>query len=54
MHNLQTIGIKSPEKARKIIEETIEEFIRLAMHLEAIGLEKTNRAMLSIFTYYII
>ncbi|MFU7500695.1 MAG: HD domain-containing protein [Candidatus Tisiphia sp.] len=40
IHNLQTIGVKSPEKARKIIEETIEEFIRLAIHLEAIGLEK--------------
>ncbi|WP_375330693.1 HD domain-containing protein [Candidatus Tisiphia endosymbiont of Oplodontha viridula] len=40
IHNLQTIGIKSPEKARKIIEETIEEFIRLAIHLETIGLEK--------------
>ncbi len=24
IHNLQTIGIKSPKKARKIIEETIK------------------------------
>ncbi|WP_375331593.1 HD domain-containing protein [Candidatus Tisiphia endosymbiont of Temnostethus pusillus] len=40
VHNLQTLGVKSPEKARKIIEETIQEFIRLTIHLEAINLEK--------------
>lgn len=35
MHNLQTIGIKSPEKIRKIIEETTTYFIILAMYLES-------------------
>lgn len=29
IHNLQTLGAKSPEKARKIIEETMTYFITL-------------------------
>ncbi|WP_342260333.1 HD domain-containing protein [Candidatus Tisiphia endosymbiont of Metellina segmentata] len=33
-HNLQTIGVKSPEKMKKIIKETMEEFIIIAMHLK--------------------
>ncbi|MFP3017418.1 MAG: HD domain-containing protein, partial [Candidatus Tisiphia sp.] len=33
-HNLQTIGAKSPEKMNKIILETMEEFIIVAMHLK--------------------
>ncbi|WP_341755790.1 HD domain-containing protein [Candidatus Tisiphia endosymbiont of Ptychoptera albimana] len=34
IHNLQTLGAKSPEKARKIIEETMTYFITLAVYLE--------------------
>lgn len=33
-HNLQTIGAKSPEKMKRIILETMEEFIIVAMHLK--------------------
>lgn len=32
-HNLQTLGAKSPEKAKKIIQETMEEFIIVSMYL---------------------
>jgi (p)ppGpp synthase/HD superfamily hydrolase len=34
MHNLQTLGAKSPEKARKIVEETIKHFVPFCKHLE--------------------
>ncbi len=34
IHNLQTLGAKSPEKAKKIVEETVIHFITLAMHLK--------------------
>jgi (p)ppGpp synthase/HD superfamily hydrolase len=34
LHNIQTIAAKSPEKAKKIIEETISTFVVLAMYLE--------------------
>ncbi|WP_375319036.1 HD domain-containing protein [Candidatus Tisiphia endosymbiont of Oplodontha viridula] len=34
IHNLETVGIKSPEKIKKIIEETIIHFVTLAMHLK--------------------
>ncbi|WP_367364307.1 HD domain-containing protein [Candidatus Tisiphia endosymbiont of Nedyus quadrimaculatus] len=33
IHNLQTLGAKSPEKARKIVEETIRDFMVLIMFL---------------------
>ncbi|WP_342278387.1 MULTISPECIES: HD domain-containing protein [unclassified Candidatus Tisiphia] len=33
-HNLQTLGAKSLEKMKKIIKETMEEFIIVAMHLK--------------------
>ncbi|WP_367363771.1 HD domain-containing protein [Candidatus Tisiphia endosymbiont of Nedyus quadrimaculatus] len=33
-HNLQTLGAKSPEKAKKIIQETIGHFITLCAYLE--------------------
>jgi len=35
IHNLKNLGIKSPEKARKIIEETATYFIVLALYLES-------------------
>ncbi|WP_417905608.1 HD domain-containing protein [Candidatus Tisiphia endosymbiont of Micropterix aruncella] len=34
IHNLQTLGAKSPEKAKKIIQETIEHFVTLCAYLE--------------------
>lgn len=34
IHNLQTLGIKSPEKAMKIIKETMGHFITLCAYLE--------------------
>ncbi|MFU7501090.1 MAG: HD domain-containing protein [Candidatus Tisiphia sp.] len=34
MHNLQILGVESPEKVKKIIKETMEEFIIVAMHLK--------------------
>jgi (p)ppGpp synthase/HD superfamily hydrolase len=33
LHNMQTIGTKSPEKVKKIIRETLREFIVVAMYL---------------------
>ncbi|WP_375333326.1 hypothetical protein [Candidatus Tisiphia endosymbiont of Xenochironomus xenolabis] len=34
LHNMQTIGAKSPEKIKKIIEETLQGFVILAIYLE--------------------
>ncbi len=34
LHNIQTISAKSPDKAKKIIEETISTFVVLAIYLE--------------------
>ncbi|MEY4463659.1 MAG: hypothetical protein RLZZ81_630 [Pseudomonadota bacterium] len=34
IHNVQTLGAKSPEKARKIIEETLINFVGTALYLE--------------------
>ena len=33
IHNIQTLGAKSAEKARKIIEETLKKFLILSMYL---------------------
>ncbi|WP_253308485.1 HD domain-containing protein [Rickettsia endosymbiont of Orchestes rusci] len=33
VHNIQTLGAKSPEKAKKIIKETLKSFITLAVYL---------------------
>lgn len=33
IHNVQTLGIKSPEKARKIIEETLINFLLVAANI---------------------
>ncbi len=33
MHNVQTLGIKSPEKTRKIIEETLINFLLVAANI---------------------
>ncbi|OZG32527.1 guanosine polyphosphate pyrophosphohydrolase [Rickettsia endosymbiont of Culicoides newsteadi] len=34
LHNMQTIGAKSPEKVRKILEETLINFVSFSMYLE--------------------
>ncbi|MFU7502364.1 MAG: hypothetical protein ACE1S7_02720 [Candidatus Tisiphia sp.] len=34
IHNLETLGEKSLEKAKKIVEETVIHFLTLAMHLK--------------------
>ncbi|WP_341749683.1 HD domain-containing protein [Candidatus Tisiphia endosymbiont of Sialis lutaria] len=33
IHNVQTIGVKSPEKIKKIIEETLSRFMSLSIYL---------------------
>lgn len=40
IHNIQTLGAKSPEKARKILMETIGKFVTLSIYLEIPELEK--------------
>ncbi len=39
LHNMQTISFKSPEKAMKIIKETMEHFVILAVYL---GIQKVE------------
>jgi len=39
IHNLQTLGAKSPEKAKKIIEETLSHFLVLAAYFETKTIE---------------
>ena len=34
IHNLQTLGAKSPEKAQKIIEESLISFVKTAIYIE--------------------
>ncbi|MGX6960527.1 MAG: HD domain-containing protein [Rickettsia endosymbiont of Pentastiridius leporinus] len=34
IHNIQTLGSKSPEKAKKIIKESLSIFVAISMHLE--------------------
>ncbi|XVN42610.1 MAG: HD domain-containing protein [Candidatus Rickettsia vulgarisii] len=40
LHNMQTLFAKSPEKANKIIEETIAIFLALAAHFNMLDLEQ--------------
>ncbi|WP_425360623.1 HD domain-containing protein [Candidatus Tisiphia endosymbiont of Ceraclea dissimilis] len=40
LHNMQTIGAKSPEKIKKIVMETLNYFIILAPYLGVSGIEK--------------
>ncbi len=50
IHNLQTLSAKSPEKAKKIINETIEYFIILCTSLgNTSSRAKVNKAMLPKF-----
>ncbi len=34
VHNIQTLGAKSPEKAKKVIKESLSAFVAISMHLE--------------------
>ncbi|WP_017443551.1 HD domain-containing protein [Rickettsia gravesii] len=34
LHNMQTLGVKSPEKIRKIVDETLKRFITLSIYFE--------------------
>lgn len=40
IHNMQTLGAKSPKKARKIVQETIEHFLTLCTYLEILPAEE--------------
>ncbi|MFY9590167.1 HD domain-containing protein [Rickettsia endosymbiont of Halotydeus destructor] len=40
IHNLYTIGVKSPEKTKKIIEETLRTFLVLAVYLKLTTIEQ--------------
>lgn len=40
LHNMQTIGVKKPEKIRKIANETFNSFVVFAMHEQHKDLEK--------------
>ncbi|CAK6508219.1 MAG: hypothetical protein IRF12RH_01145 [Rickettsia helvetica] len=40
IHNVQTLGAKSPEKAKKIIVETFKKFLVVAIHLECYEIEE--------------
>ncbi|HJD61459.1 MAG TPA: HD domain-containing protein [Rickettsia endosymbiont of Columbicola hoogstraali] len=40
IHNIQTLEFKSPEKAYKIIKETLEKFLLSAIHLECYEIEE--------------
>ncbi|WP_341759279.1 HD domain-containing protein [Candidatus Tisiphia endosymbiont of Ptychoptera albimana] len=40
-HNLQTVGVKSPEKIKKIVDETIKDFLIYAIYSGRIELEQS-------------
>jgi len=40
LHNMQTIGVKSPEKIKKIADETLLTFIALAIYLEVVEIKQ--------------
>ena len=54
LHNLQTIGAKSSEKARKTIEETLSRFMSLSMYYNTPTIEQNFAELCSkvIHTYY--
>jgi len=45
IHNLQTLGTKSPEKAKKIIEETLRKFLIFSIYL---GIPKIKNKLLEL------
>ena len=40
LHNMQTLGVKSPEKIKKIADETLLIFIALAIYLEVVEIKQ--------------
>ncbi len=40
LHNMQTIGFKPPEKQKKTVKETLENFIVLALYLDRCDISK--------------
>ncbi|WP_425363775.1 HD domain-containing protein [Candidatus Tisiphia endosymbiont of Hybos culiciformis] len=40
LHNMQTIGAKSPEKVQKILDETLKIFLSLPAYLNTLDIEK--------------
>ncbi|MBU6184660.1 MAG: HD domain-containing protein [Rickettsiales bacterium] len=40
LHNMQTLGVKSPEKIKKIADETLLIFIALAIYLEIVEIKQ--------------
>jgi (p)ppGpp synthase/HD superfamily hydrolase len=49
LHNIQTIGVKTPEKIKKIVNETLTTFIALSIHL---GLTDIEQKLLKSCMYY--
>ena len=45
LHNMQTLGVKSPEKIKKIADETLLIFIALAMYLEVVEIKQKLSAL---------
>jgi len=43
VHNIQTINAKSPEKATKILKETLDNFLWMAAYLEVVDIESKFR-----------
>ncbi|EER21403.1 MULTISPECIES: HD domain-containing protein [Rickettsia] len=57
LHNMQTIGAKSPEKVKKIVEETMYYFLVLSKYLELLDIKvnliKLCSATLTIPNYFL-
>ncbi|MFP3034351.1 MAG: hypothetical protein ACEY3C_02150 [Candidatus Tisiphia sp.] len=53
-HNIQTLETKSPEKAKKIIIETLSRFMSLSMYFNTPTIEQNFAELCSkvIHTYY--
>ncbi|QQV75581.1 hypothetical protein H6P87_01143 [Rickettsia tillamookensis] len=51
IHNVQTLGAKSPEKAKKIIVETFKKFLVVAIHLECYEIEEKFNEICYRFLY---
>ena len=49
LHNIHTLGVKTPEKTKKIVNETLITFITLSMHL---GLLEVEQKLLNSCMYY--
>jgi (p)ppGpp synthase/HD superfamily hydrolase len=45
LHNMQTLGVKSPEKIKKIADETLLIFVALAIYLEVVEIKQKLSAL---------